>query len=52
MKNIAKLIKSFVKNILLLTKFSLNYIGIEGAKELAQGLKTLINLNSLTILLT
>ncbi len=51
-KNKAKkfLIKSFfAKNILLITKFSQNKIGGEGVKELAQGLKALINLNSLTI---
>ncbi len=37
------------KNIFLITKFSDNSIGEEGAKELAQGLKTLIYLNSLRI---
>ncbi len=41
--------KSFSKNILLITKFRYNLIGAEGVKELAQGLKTFINLSSLTI---
>ncbi len=42
-------IKSFAKNIFLITKFSWNKIGVEGAKELGQGLKELIKLNSLTL---
>ena len=42
-------IKSFAKNILLIKKTRSYSIGDEGAKELAQGLKSLINLNSLTI---
>jgi hypothetical protein len=37
-------IKSFAKNFLLILKFRGNSIGAEGAKELAQDLKTLINL--------
>ncbi len=41
--------KSFAKNIFLITKFSFNSIGDEGAKGLGQGLKELNNLNSLTI---
>ncbi len=54
MKKKAKkfLIKSFVKNIFLIKKFSQNSIRVEGAKELGQGLKELINLNSLTLNLT
>ncbi len=50
-KNKAKkfLIKSFAKNIFLITKFSGNKIEVEGAKELVQGLKELINLNILTL---
>jgi hypothetical protein len=49
-KYIAKefLIKSFYKKIKI-NKFSWNSIGFEGAYELAQGLKALINLNSITI---
>ncbi len=42
-------IKSFPKNIYLIQKFSSNSIGKEGAKELAQGLKALNNMNSLII---
>ncbi len=34
---------------LLKKKIRNNSIGIEGTKELAKGLRTLINLNSLTI---
>jgi hypothetical protein len=39
------LLKHFIKN----KKFRGNEIDVEGARELAQGLKVLINLNSLTI---
>jgi hypothetical protein len=35
--------------IFLIIKYSDNFIRVEGAKELAQGLKALINLNSLKI---
>ncbi len=35
--------------ILLITKFRGNSIGVEVTKELTHGLKTLINLNTLTI---
>ncbi len=44
--------KSFAKIFILITKIRDNSIGDEGAIDLAQGLKTLINLKSLTILLT
>ncbi len=40
-------IKSFAKNFLLILKFRGNSIGAEGAKELAQDLKTLINLKQI-----
>jgi hypothetical protein len=43
------LIKFFTKIILLITKFRVNSIGDEGAKELVQGIKTLIILSSLAI---
>jgi hypothetical protein len=50
-KNNAKkfLINIFAKNIFLLLKFRGNLIKFGNAKELAQGLKSLINLNSLTL---
>ncbi len=50
MKNKEKkfLIKFFPKKFLI-KKFRSNSIKAEGAKELAQGLKALINLNSITI---
>ncbi len=41
--------KFFSKSILFLTKFRRNSIGVEGAKELAKGMKELINLYSLTL---
>ncbi len=43
------LIKFFANNIIFITKFRNNSIGVEGAEELAQGLKALLNLNSLEI---
>ncbi len=39
----------FAKNIIFIKNFRGNSIKVEGAKELAQGLKALINLNSVEI---
>ncbi len=36
-------------NIFIYEKFSGYYIGVDGAKKLAKGLKALFNLTSLTI---
>ncbi len=41
--------QSFSEKVLLITKFRENSIDVGGAKELAQGLRALINLSSLTI---
>ncbi len=43
--------KYYAINIYFYENFRGNSIGVEGIKELAQGLKKLINLNSLTLYL-